>query len=90
MLSSSLCDYNDVYILVKEKITTTGAGADAGARQSDERNKGVILKNCAPLTNCINEINKVQVDNAKDLDDVMSMYNLIEYSANYSKEMSQI
>ena len=49
MLKSSLCDYSDAYILVKGRITITGAGADAAARQADERNKGVIFKNCARL-----------------------------------------
>ena len=44
MLKSSLCDYNDAYILVKGKITITGEGDDAAARQADERNKGVIFK----------------------------------------------
>ena len=58
MLKSSLCDYSDAYILVKETITITGAGNDVGARQSDERDKVVIFKNCAPFTNCINEIRK--------------------------------
>ena len=80
MLKSSLCDYSDAYILVKGIITINGAGADTAARQADERNKGVAFKNCAPLTNCISAINNTQVDNAKDIDIVMSMYNLIEYS----------
>ena len=44
MLKSSLCDYTDAYILVKGKITITGEGDDAAARQADERNKGVIFK----------------------------------------------
>ena len=85
MLKSSLCDYSDAYIIVKGKITITGAGADAAARQADERDKGVAFKNCAPLTNCISEINITQVDNAKNIDIVMPMYNLIEYSDNYAK-----
>ena len=50
MLKSSLCDYSDAYILVKGTITITGAGGDAAARQADERDKGVIFKNCAPFT----------------------------------------
>ena len=45
----------------------------------------VVFKNCAPLTNCISEISNTQIDNAKDIDAVMPMYNLIEYSDNYSK-----
>ena len=85
MLKSNLCDYNDAYILVKGKITIAGAGADAAARQADERNKSVILKNCAPFVNCISEINNTQIDNAKDIDIVMPMYNLMEYSDNYAK-----
>ena len=85
MLKSSLCDYSDAYILVKGKITIAGAGNDAAARQADERNKGVIFKNCASFINCISEINNTQIDNAKDIDIVMPRYNLIEYSDNYVK-----
>ena len=82
MLKSSLCDYSDANI---KAITITGAGTDAAARQSDERDKGVAFKNCAPFINCISEINNTQVDNAKDIDIVMPMYYLIEYSDNYAK-----
>ena len=85
ILKSSLCDYSDAYILVKGKITITGRGADAAAKLADERDKGVTFKNCAPFTNCISEINNAQVDNAKDINIVMPMYNLIEYSDNYAK-----
>ena len=85
MLKSSLCDYSDAYNLVKGTITIAGAGADAAARQADERDKGVIFKNCAPFINCTSEINNTQVDNAKDIDIAMPMYNLIEYSDNYLK-----
>ena len=85
MLRSSLCDYSDAYILVKGRITITGAGDDAAARQVDERDKGVAFKTCAPFNNCISEINNTQPDNAKDIDIVMPMYNLIEYGDNYAK-----
>ena len=85
MLKSSFFDYSDAYILVKGRITITGAGADAAARRADERDKGAAFKNCAPFTNCISEINNTQVDNAKDIDIVIPMYNLIEYSDNYAK-----
>ena len=85
MLKSSLCDYSDAYTLVKGTITITGAGADAAARQADERDKGVAFKDCAPFTNCISEINNTQVGSAKNIDIVMPMYNLIEYSNNYAK-----
>ena len=80
-----LCYYSDTYILVKGTMTITGAGDDAAASQVDERNKAVIFKNCAPFINCKSEINITEIDNAEDIDIVMLMYNLIEYSNNYSK-----
>ena len=80
VLKSSLCDHSDAYILVKRKITITGPGDDAAARQADERDKGVAFKNCAPFTNCISGINNTQIDNCKDIDIVMPLYNLLEYS----------
>ena len=92
MLRSSLGDYADSYILVKETITITGnAGTPAGtteaqllaARQADERDKGVTFKNCAPFTKRLRRINNTDIDNAHDIDIVMPMYNLIEYSDNY-------
>ena len=70
---------------VKGTITIARKGADAAARQADERNKGVIFKNCAPFTDRISAINNTQIDNAKNLDVVMQIYNLIEYRDNYSK-----
>ena len=85
MLRSNQCDYVDSYILVKGTITITGAGANAGERQAYERDKGVTFKNCAPFTKCISRINNTDIDNAQDIDIVMPMYNLIEYSDNYSK-----
>ena len=85
MLKSSLCDYSDAYILVKGTITINGRGANAAARQADEGYEGAAFKNCAPFINCISEINNTQVDNAKDIDIVMPMYHLIEYSDNYAK-----
>ena len=85
VVKSSLWDYSDACIPVKVKITITGAGDDTAARQADERDKCVAFKNCAPFTNCIGEINNTQIDNAKDIDIVMPMYNLIEYSDNYSE-----
>ena len=85
MLKSSLNDYSDAYILVKRKITITGEGADAAARQADERDKDVAFKNCASFTSCKNDINNIEIDYCQDIDIVMPMYNLIEYSDNYSK-----
>ena len=83
MLKSGLCDYSDAYILVKGTISANNTAA-AGAA-ANNTNKKVIFKNCAPFTNCISEINNTQIDNAKDIDIVMPMYNLIEYSDNYAK-----
>ena len=82
MLKSSLCDYSDAYILVKGTITINGAGANDADRQADEIDQRVSFKNCARFINCISEINNTQIDNAKDIDIVMPMYNLIEYSDN--------
>ena len=66
MLRSNLCDYADAYILVKGKITITGAGDDAATRQADERDKGITFKNCAPFTKCISRINSTGIDTAQD------------------------
>ena len=82
MLRSSLCDYSDAHIPVSATMTvpnTAAAGAAANNR------KDTIIKNCAPFINCISEINNTQIDNAKDVDIVMPIYKLIEYSDNYSK-----
>ena len=54
-------------------------------KQTDKRNERVIFRNCATFTDRVSKINNTQVDNAKDLDVVMEVYNLIEYSNNYSK-----
>ena len=81
MLKSSLCDYSDAYILVKGTITVSNTAAEGAAANNVD--KKVIFKNCAPLINCISEINNTQIDNAKDM--LMPMYNLIEYSDNYTK-----
>ena len=85
MLKSTLCDYSDAYILVKLKITITGAGDNVAAREADERDKGVAFKNCAPFTSCKSDINNVEIDYCQDIDIIMPMYNLIEYSDNYTK-----
>ena len=83
MLKSSLCDYSNAYILVKGTIAVNKtAAADADANNT---NKKVVFKNCAPFTNCISEINNTKLDNAKDIDIVIPIYNLIEYRDNYSK-----
>ena len=57
MLKFSLSDYSDVYVLVKGRITITGAEGTVANRQADERNEEVVFKNCASFTSCQSEIN---------------------------------
>ena len=83
MLRSSLCDYSDAYIPVKGNITVNNTAADGAHANYD--NKKVIFKNCAPFTYCISKKNNTDIDNSKYIDIVMPMYDLIEYSDNYSK-----
>ena len=90
MLKSSLCDYSDAYILFKGRIKITGVGDNDNARQAGERDKGVIFKNCAPLTNCKNQINNAEIEHDKDIDIVIPMYNLIECSDNYLKRSGSL
>ena len=71
MLRSYLCDFSDVYIVVKGTITVTNP-------DNAKRNKAVAFKNNAPFINCISKINGIKIDNAEDLDVVMPMYNLLE------------
>ena len=81
MAKSSSCDYSDAYILVSGTITVPNTGIAA----NPNNRKNTIIKNCTPITACISEINNTQTDNAKDIDMVMPMYNLTEYSDSYSK-----
>ena len=66
--------------LLKAVKNTAAADADA-----NNTNKKVIIKNCAQFTNCISKINNSQVGNAKDVDVIMPLYNLLEYSPAYKK-----
>ena len=88
MLKSSLCDYSDAYILVKGTISVNNTAAQGAAVNNN--NKKVIFKNFTPFTNCISEINNTKIDNAKDIDIVMPMYNLIEYRDNYAKTIGSL
>ena len=86
MLRSNLCDYSDAYISVKGTITVTAPGVNNNAdNMRDKRNRPLILKNNAPFVSCIARINGELIEDADDLDIVMSMYNLLEYSKNYRK-----
>ena len=73
-IESSLCDYSDAYILVTGNINVTGG----------DNNTKVAFKNCAPFKKCRTEINETFVDDAEHINIAMPMYNLIEYSNNYS------
>ena len=74
VIKSNLWDYSDAYILVTGDTKTTGGNADTK----------VAFKNCAPFTRCVTHINDEHIDTAENLDIIMPMYNLIEYSCNYS------
>ena len=74
MLRSSSCDYSGVNTLASGTITVQNITM---AEASDNRKK-IIIKNCAPFTNCISEIDNTQIDTAKEINIVMPMYNLIE------------
>ena len=91
MLRSNLCDYSDAYILVKGTITVTAPGVNNNADNiRDKRNRPLILKNNAPFVSCITRINGELIEDADDLDIVMSMYNLLEYSKNYRKTIGSL
>ena len=75
-LRSDLCDYSDAYIVVKVAITAEGTNLVKW------RNKKLTFKNIASF--CISVINNILIDNAKDLDTLMLMHNLLEYSENNS------
>ena len=74
ILESNLRDYNDAYILVRDDVTFIAASATQ-----------VAFKNCAPFSKCIPKIDEATIDDAEDLDLVMSMYSVIEHRSNYSK-----
>ena len=75
MLRSDVCDFSDLYIVVKGTIILTKTN---GRRIIDIRNRILAFKNNAPFTNCISKINNVLIGNAEDLDVVMPIYNLLE------------
>ena len=79
MLRSCLCDYSDEYIVVQGTITVEGTN------NANARNKNLAFENNAPFRSCISKINITFIDNAENLHIVMPMYNLFEYSNNYSK-----
>ena len=74
VIKPNLCDYSDAYILVIGDIKDTNIAADTN----------VALKDCGPFTGCVIHINDEHTETAENLDIIMPMYNLIEYSDNYS------
>ena len=84
MLQSDLCDYIDAYIVVKGTITVEGAN------NRDRKNRTLASKSNAPFISGISKINNTLIDNAEDLDIVIPMYNLIEYSKNYRKTTGRL
>ena len=72
-IKPSLCDYSDAFMLVTENITVAA-----------NNNTDVAFKNCAPFSTCTTKINDIFVDEANHIYIAMPMYNLIEYSDNYS------
>ena len=79
VLRSNFCDYSDAYIVVKGRISVRGNN------NANTRPKKLSFKNDIPFRSCISKINNTFIDNAEDHDIVMKMYNLLEYSDNYSK-----
>ena len=80
MVRSDSCDFGNEYIVVEGDITLEGDNI------ANKQNKNLAFKNNAPFINCIPKVNRVKIDNAEDLDVVMSMYNLLEYSKTKGKQ----
>ena len=91
MLRSNLCDYSDAYIIVKGTITVTAPGDNNDTNNiRDKRNGPLILKNNAPFVSFITRINGELIEGANDLDIVIPMYNILEYSKNYRKTIGSL
>ena len=80
VLKSNLCDFNDAYILVRGDVVT----------RAHNNLTPVAFTNCAPFIKCITKIDGATIDDAEDLDLVTPMYNLIEYSSNYSEAIGSL
>ena len=88
-MRSNLCDYSDAYILVKGTITVNGV-VNGSENEILRRNRSLILKNNAPFVSCMTKINNEFIEDADDLDIVMPIYNLLEYSKNYRKTIGSL
>ena len=80
VIKSNLCYYSDPYIFVTGNITAIGGNANAN----------VAFKNCAPFTRCVTHINDEHIETAENLDIIMPMYNLLEYSDNYADSSGRL
>ena len=89
MLRSDLCDNADAYILIKRTITVNGV-VNGVKNEIIRRNRKVMLKNNAPFVSSITRINNEFIEDADDLDIVMLMYNLLEFSKNYRKTIGSL
>ena len=76
MLRSSLCDYSDAYILLKENIAVANIAAAGQAANNDDKKE--LFKNCASFISCVSRINKKQIEDAQSVDLIIPMYNLIK------------
>ena len=91
LLRSNLCDYSDAYISVKATIMVTARRVNNNANNiRDKRNRPLILKNNGPFISCITKINGELIEDADDLDIVMPIYNLLEYSKNCRKTIGSL
>ena len=79
-IESSLCDYSDAYILITGNINVTGG----------DNNTKVVFKNCASFEKCSTEIDGTLIDESDFINITMPMYNLIEYSDNYSATLGSL
>ena len=75
MLRTKLCGCSDEHILAKGTIIVSDMSEAGGS--ANNTNKEVIFKNCALISNSISELNNTQIDDAKDIDEVMLIFNLI-------------
>ena len=89
MLRSDLCDYSDAHILVNGTIAVNGI-VNGAENEIIRRNRPLILKNNASFVSCITRINGELIEDADDLNVVIPMYNLLEYSKNYRKTIGSL
>ena len=80
VIKSNICDYSDAYILVTADVKV----ADVAA------NTNVAFKNCAPFTRCVTHKNDEHLETAENLDIIMPLHNLLEYSDNYSDSFGSL